>query len=124
MVTAAFSFCVAGTPVPKQRAIPVTIAGKRRMVTARNTRRYKRLVRTVCRLHVPPDWPLTGRFGVHLLICVPDRRKRDLDNIEKAAWDAMKGIAYADDHQVDDSSKRRVLDKARPRLEVRVERLT
>ena len=45
---------------------------------------------------------MTGRLSVTLRCCPPDKRRRDLDNILKAAFDAMQhaGI-YEDDEQVD-----------------------
>lgn len=42
----------------------------------------------------------------------------DLDNLEKAVKDALKGIAYLDDRQVCDVHKRKRLDRCAPRTEV------
>lgn len=49
------------------------------------------------------------------------RRIGDLDNIQKAIFDALKGIAYRDDSQVAEIHARRFDDKHNPRVEVRVE---
>ena len=48
----------------------------------------------------PPQ--LTGRLGVCIAVYPPDRRRRDIDNIQKPLLDALghAGI-YADDSQID-----------------------
>lgn len=57
--------------------------------------------------HVKTGYPghetLTGRLRVWVECHVPDRRRRDLDNIKKALLDALThaGI-YDDDSQIDD----------------------
>ena len=47
--------------------------------------------------------PLLGRLKVVIKATMPDKRRRDIDNINKAALDAMgyAGI-YGDDNQIDD----------------------
>lgn len=45
---------------------------------------------------------LTGRLVVSIWVTVPDRRKRDLDNLLKPVLDALThGEAYEDDGQID-----------------------
>ena len=45
--------------------------------------------------------PVAGRVELRLEFYPPDRRRRDLDNVLKALWDALeKGGAYHDDSQV------------------------
>ena len=47
--------------------------------------------------------PLLGRLKVKIIATMPDKRRRDIDNINKAALDALgyAGI-YGDDEQIDD----------------------
>ncbi len=47
--------------------------------------------------------PLLGRLKVKIIATMPDKRRRDIDNINKAALDAL-GYAgvYGDDNQIDD----------------------
>lgn len=46
---------------------------------------------------------LTGRLQVWVEAWMPDRRKRDLDNIKKALLDSMTHAGvYEDDSQIDD----------------------
>lgn len=45
---------------------------------------------------------LNGRLAVRILVCPPDARRRDLDNIQKALLDALEhGGVYDDDGQID-----------------------
>jgi crossover junction endodeoxyribonuclease RusA len=48
------------------------------------------------------DEPLLGRLSVEVEVFPPDRRRRDLDNVCKAALDSLQhaGI-YQDDSQID-----------------------
>ncbi len=61
------------------------------LVIAENTTRY----------HKRPK-PLTGSLEVHMFVTCPDRRRRDLDNVQKVVWDALgKAGVYGDDSQID-----------------------
>jgi crossover junction endodeoxyribonuclease RusA len=45
--------------------------------------------------------PLEGALTVEIFIHPPDRRRRDIDNVQKALLDAMQhGGAYFDDNQI------------------------
>ena len=45
--------------------------------------------------------PLTGPLAVEVDLFPPDRRRRDIDNVQKALLDALQhGGAYEDDSQV------------------------
>ncbi len=46
--------------------------------------------------------PITGRLWMEVDVYPPDNRRRDIDNLQKALWDSMKGLVYLDDSQVDD----------------------
>lgn len=66
---------------------------------------------------------ITGRVAVFLDVYRP-RRRGDLDNILKATLDALNGIAYRDDEQVQQITAVRYDDKRAPRVEVSVVALT
>lgn len=45
--------------------------------------------------------PLAGPLVVEVLVHPPDRRRRDIDNVQKALLDALQhGGAYGDDSQI------------------------
>jgi Holliday junction resolvase RusA-like endonuclease len=67
--------------------------------------------------------PLVGPVAVFLDVYRP-RRRGDLDNILKATLDALNGIAYRDDEQVEQITAVRYDDKRAPRIEVSVVPLT
>lgn len=47
--------------------------------------------------------PLAGPLTVEIEIYPPDRRRRDIDNVQKALLDALQhGGAYRDDSQIED----------------------
>ena len=50
-----------------------------------------------------PPWPLAGRLlvGIGLNLPKKDYQATDVDNMAKAIVDAFKGVAYADDSQID-----------------------
>lgn len=45
--------------------------------------------------------PLAGPLALEIVIYPPDRRRRDIDNVQKALLDALQhGGAYGDDSQI------------------------
>ena len=78
-------------------------------------RRYRKVVGSVVVQHRAlgrlPTTPLPGRLHLRLQVLPPDRRKRDLDNLPKALFDALEHAhVFADDSQID----RYVIDRGRP----------
>jgi crossover junction endodeoxyribonuclease RusA len=52
--------------------------------------------------------PMLGHLAVEVLLCPPDRRRRDLDNTLKATLDALQHAGvYQDDSQIADLAIRR-----------------
>jgi len=71
-----------------------------RTLVSREGRRYRS--RVCALLAAAGARPLEGRLCVEVTVCVPDRRRRDLDNVGKALLDALAhGGAYRDDSQID-----------------------
>ncbi len=64
----------------------------------------------------------SDEYRVRLLVVLPDRRTRDLDNIEKNILDACTGILWWDDRQAFVDAKERAYSKTSPRVEVEVRR--
>ena len=59
-------------------------------------------------------------YRVALLVVLPDRRTRDLDNVTKSILDACNGVLWYDDRQVVGVSMERAINRARPRVEILV----
>jgi Holliday junction resolvase RusA-like endonuclease len=125
------AFVVEGPPQPKERA---RMGAGGRWFTPKRTREYETRVANAALVamqllkrsgHV---WPRDAAYRVELLVCFPDARKRDGDNVLKAVLDGlnprgksrMDGV-WRDDSQVDTSTVVRRVDRTRPRVEVVVE---
>lgn len=76
--------------VPKGMSFPIL---------SREGRAYKDRVQEIAR---EEGYPPPGLKDVTLVIEYhpASKNRKDLDNINKAVWDALKGIAYQDDKQV------------------------
>ncbi|MEQ9616639.1 MAG: RusA family crossover junction endodeoxyribonuclease [Phycisphaerales bacterium] len=97
-------------------------AGQRTLIS-REGRRFRRAVCAI--LASERIEPLTGRLEIFIEICPPDRRRRDLDNVQKALLDALEhGGAYEDDSQIDRIVIERgeVVPSGRSRVEIRERR--
>lgn len=98
----AISFVVPGTPIPKARP---RVYGKR-TITDPRTVAYEALVR----MHALKArqlakrsgiaWPLNAEYRVSIRFFVPDKRRRDVDNLLKSVLDACNAVLWDDDSQV------------------------
>ena len=70
-----------------------------RIIISREGRRYRERVCAIMRsLGVKP---IEGELEIFIELYPPDRRRRDLDNAQKAVWDSLQhGGAYHDDSQI------------------------
>ena len=76
-------------------------------VISRDGRAYRDSVWAILRQHRIRR--LDGRLAVGTLWSPPDKRRRDIDNIGKALFDALAfGGLYADDEQIDRTATARV----------------
>ncbi len=78
----------------------------RRTLISREGRRYRECV---CALLAASGLKrLDGRLSVTITLYVPDRRRRDIDNTQKAVLDSLvHARVFADDAQVDELVTRR-----------------
>lgn len=111
------AFTIPGPPVPCGRA-RVT---RRGTFTPDRTRRYEAHVALCARVAVARanGFPLAGDVAVRLDVYRVARRG-DCDNFAKSVLDGMRRIVFADDRQVQRLDVRMFVDRARPRVEVRV----
>ena len=72
-----------------------------RVLISRQGRAYRETVGTI--LAAQRIEPLLGILAMEAEFYPPDRRRRDLDNLQKSLWDALQhGGAYQDDSQIYD----------------------
>ena len=120
------TFTVPGRPVPWQRA--GYNRKTRTFFPPPKTDAYKQRVRWAAVMalhragHRRDAWkPLETPVRITLEVFFPDRRRRDLDNVQKAIGDALQGVLFVDDSQVVEWRTRKSVDRENPRCEVTVE---
>jgi crossover junction endodeoxyribonuclease RusA len=68
------------------------------MVIAEAGRKYREAIKEL----IGPVTPRTQRLAVVMILCPPDRRRRDVDNFAKCVFDAFtKAGVWVDDSQID-----------------------
>lgn len=67
--------------------------------------------------------PMSGELAMYVNVYRPAKRG-DLDNFAKVLGDALNGVAYHDDSQIIELHMWRHDDKANPRVEVEVRKVT
>lgn len=119
------------TPSPIRLALPwaVVCPDNRKYVGGRMalTDRYRRSKVAIAGLarEAWPHGPRDGRLAITAVVHAPDRKRRDLANLAKGLHDALEGVLYHDDAQLDDVRYvRGAIDRARPRVELTVSTLT
>jgi Holliday junction resolvase RusA-like endonuclease len=112
-------FTIEGVPRPKARA---RRGAGGRWYTPMATRAYEEAVGIAARAPGARE-PLRGAVRLCVALWLPDRRRRDVDNCAKSICDALNGIAYGDDSQIEELVVRRRVDHDRPRAEVTVEHM-
>ena len=104
------SFYVNGNPIPKQSYRAVKGGG----YTAPHVKAWAKLVADVASLNMIYKDMFTGRINVELQFFLPDKRRKDWDNLAKNVMDAMNGIVYKDDSQVTMATVEKAYDKNEP----------
>jgi len=98
--------------------------GPRVLLSAAGRVYYAEVAKVVAelRFRTAVRFPIRGRIAVMIDSFVPDRRRRDLDNMQKAACDSLtKAGVWTDDSQIDDLRIRRMpVDRRNPRIEVSI----
>lgn len=119
-MTTAYTWSVPGRPVSWQRMAVV----RGRPTMPAEARAAKRLYQLAARAGRPAGWRLDApAYAVTVRAYYPDRRLGDVDRIVGLPLDAMEGVAYGTDRAVCEMHVARFVDRARPRLEVRVQAL-
>lgn len=92
------SVTIPGAPVSWART--ATYQGRR--LTPKAQRAYQQRVGYAALAARPAGWPLDARYSIGVVVS-RDRRKADWDNAVKTLCDALNGIAWTDDSQVDEA---------------------
>lgn len=130
-MTDSLHFVVPGEPVPKGRArtrVVTTKSGKSFAThyTPADTKAYEAHVKLLCQVAAnQARWLWTDKDRFTLTIRVYRTHEGaggDWDNYAKAASDAINGIAFRDDRYIRAGSVTVMQDRARPRLEITVQR--
>jgi Holliday junction resolvase RusA-like endonuclease len=86
--------------VPKARPRVVrSKTGRPVTYTPTSTKSYEKTVAYLALAHRPDGWPLDERYAFRFE--VPAATRGDLDNLTKSVLDALTGIAWKDDSQID-----------------------
>lgn len=114
------TFIVVGPPQPWQRA---GSSAKGVRYTQKETKLYQQAIKVQALVagFGRPEWPKDARYSVAVHAYFANRRDRDLDNVAKSVCDALNGVAYDDDSQIDKLVVERKHDKEHPRTVIRLE---
>lgn len=116
---------IPGPLLPWQRGNPHKgrVLSSKEQKAQQNTIRWHWL-RAVAPTVLRKPWDPSGRYSVVIEVTWPDRRRRDLDNATKQVLDALTGLAWADDCQVDHIAVTRAApSKDHPQTVVTVRRI-
>ena len=67
--------------------------------------------------------PLANSLKVHIRLYFKDKRKRDIDNYNKAILDSMTEIVYEDDSQIKELNVKKLVGCGFNKVEIEVEEL-
>jgi Holliday junction resolvase RusA-like endonuclease len=62
--------------------------------------------------------PILGDIKLEVDLYFGTKRRQDIDNFHKLVYDALSGLVYEDDSQIQEVTTRKFYDKNDPRIEV------
>ena len=116
-MTQSISFFVDGNPVPKQSYRAVHGGG----YTDPRVKAWSKLVSDVAMKNMMGKSMFTGLITIELQFFLSDRRRKDWDNLSKGVCDALNGIVYKDDSQIERATIEKAYSKDEPGVYVLVE---
>lgn len=116
----AWSFTVPGRPITWKRTTSVrTPSGKVKRPNRAEMKVAKEAIGWRALATRPAGWPLERRYVLDIWIHLRNHSgEGDVDRYENLVMDALQGIAYRNDRQVDDGRCRKVFGNGEPRAEV------
>lgn len=120
-MSASVAFLVPGEPVPKARARTT----KNGTYTPRRTLDAQARVAAEWHLARPAGWhpDPEARYELTVIVHCKHRRRCDLDNLAKLVMDALNGLAWVDDAQIDILTVHRYHVTKDPHTVIHIERL-
>jgi Holliday junction resolvase RusA-like endonuclease len=112
-------FRVDGNPLPKQSA-RVTKHGA--YIPAR-IKAWQDQIAWAAKAAMAGEDPYTGDVALETIFYRKDTRRCDIDNLNKAVWDACNGIVWEDDSQVVEVKSYKYTGQSRPGVHITVWRL-
>ena len=67
--------------------------------------------------------PLASSLKIHIRLYFKDKRKRDIDNYNKAILDSMTKIIYEDDSQIEELNVKKLVGCGFDKVEIEVEEI-
>lgn len=64
--------------------------------------------------------PMTGLIGMMVSLYFGNKRKNDIDNFNKIVYDALTGLVWVDDSQIEWVRTQKYYDKENPRVELEI----
>jgi len=113
-------FWVEGIPRPKQ-SFDMQLRGERIFgATPARVKAWQNAVAWKAKEVMQGRPPTTEELQVQLTFTLPDRRRRDLDNLSKAVLDGCNKIVWEDDQQIFSLLLFKRIDKRNPGVHVHV----
>ena len=109
-----------GEPVSKQRP---RMGKNGQAYTPKRTRDAEAVIADRWSEEVGGKFEPEARLGVSLQFVCANRRRKDLDNMAKLVLDALNGVAYDDDSQIDRLDMERVFTRFEPATRIAVWRI-
>lgn len=98
-------FLTLGASVPTKRVGYKQESNGKAIITSlpKGTREFEAKMKSMLSKQPDPAWPRTGRLLVSMLVTLnkTEYKIKDVDNLAKSLLDAMKGVVFTDDVQVD-----------------------
>lgn len=109
-----------GNPLSTQHIYRSTTSGgfNRTYMTKQGTDRKQEYI-----IEAKQQWkkqPLENSLSVAVDFYFGDKRKRDIDNFNKLWMDALEGIVYKNDCQIEELVIKKDYDKENPRIEINI----
>lgn len=114
-----YRLTIPGNPHPKERAQVVRDRrGRSHSYTPATTMKAEGALQATARLRWPKVRPVKGRWTVELRFYRDSRRRCDLDNLAKTVQDALNGVLWVDDSDIEVLVLSKHVDRAKPRTEL------